>query len=117
MIVLACGGRGYSNRRYVFKILDQIHERVGITLLVHGGARGADTLAGEWAESRGVPVQVFPADWERHGYRAGAARNAKMLREAKPRLCVAFAGGRGTADMVCRCQAAKVAVFPSWRYE
>ena len=117
MIVLVTGGRGYSNRQYVFYILDQIHQRSKITLLVHGGARGADTLAGEWAESRGVPVQAFMADWERYGYRAGPVRNARMLREAQPRLCVAFAGGRGTADMVYRCQAAKVAVFPSWRYE
>ena len=117
MIVLVTGGRRYSNRLYVFKILDKIHDRVGITLLVHGGASGADSLAGEWAESRGVPVRVFAADWDRYGYRSGPVRNAQMLREAKPRLCVAFRGGRGTADMVCRCQAAKVAVFRSWKFE
>ena len=78
--------------------------------LIHGAARGADSLAGEWASTRAVPVKIFPADWQTHGRSAGHIRNAQMLREGKPDLVVAFPGGRGTADMVAKANAAGITV-------
>lgn len=47
-------------------------------LVVHGGARGADTCAGIAARLELIPVEVFPADWQRLGRRAGFVRNAQM---------------------------------------
>lgn len=49
-----------------------------ITEVVSGTARGAD-LAGEaWAEMEGLPVERFPADWDKEGKSAGFKRNRKM---------------------------------------
>ena len=47
--------------------------------LVHGGARGADGLAGRLAEELGWTVEVHPAEWSKLGKGAGMARNAKMV--------------------------------------
>ncbi|NCC29005.1 MAG: DUF2493 domain-containing protein, partial [Gammaproteobacteria bacterium] len=41
------------------------------TTVICGMARGVDTFGREWAEARGIPVERFPADWDRHGKRAG----------------------------------------------
>lgn len=103
MIVLVTGGRDYKNRKRVFEVLDKIHEELPITLLVHGAAKGADTLADAWAKSRGIKVRSFEVtkeDWDLHGRAAGPIRNTVMLKESKPDLVVAFPGGRGTAHMV-----------------
>lgn len=108
--ILVCGGRDYANRARLFAVLDQYRAAVKIEAIVHGAARGADSLADEWATSRGVPVQRFPANWDVYGNAAGPLRNARMLREAEPHLVVAFAGGRGTADMVRRARSAGVRV-------
>jgi len=35
--------------------------------VVSGGARGIDTLGEIWAQSQGIPVTRFPADWARYG--------------------------------------------------
>lgn len=110
MRVLVCGGRDYSDRQTVFDYLDGLHLLHTITLLIHGGARGADWLAGQWGQDRSVPVTVFAADWFNHGKAAGPLRNAKMLAEGKPDLVVAFPGGRGTTDMVRKANAAGVRV-------
>jgi hypothetical protein len=107
MRVLVTGGRGFSNRTLLFATLDRLHASHAFTALVHGGASGADRLAGEWAASRGIPVKVHPADWQKYGRAAGPVRNQRMIAE-KPDMVVAFPGGRGTADMVRRARQAGI---------
>lgn len=103
-IVLVCGGRHYSDRRCVYRILDQIHEIERITLIVQGFATGADRLAHYWALDRGVAstgtkYQITPDMWREQGRAAGFIRNRAMWVEQRPHLCVAFPGGPGTASM------------------
>lgn len=80
------------------------------SVVIHGGARGADSLAGEVATKAGVPVEVYPAQWEKHGRRAGPIRNQQMLDEGRPDVVLAMPGGVGTADMVRRAKAAGLRV-------
>jgi hypothetical protein len=110
MRVLVCGGRDFQNSAFVFKTLDNIHNETPITEVMQGGAKGADTLARDWARSKnGIKRWVCNADWEKHGKAAGPIRNARML-EWEPDLVVAFPGGRGTANMVQQARAAGVEV-------
>lgn len=97
--VLVCGGRNYTDRERLFGVLDRCHAAEGIGQVIHGGAEGADTLAAQWAESRGIPATEFPADWGRHGRAAGPIRNRVMVHNGHPTLVIVFPGGRGTADM------------------
>ena len=110
MRVLVTGGRDFSDRELLFEALDRLHAAHGFTALIHGDANGADRLSGEWATSRGISVEVHPADWKKHGRAAGPIRNQKMLEE-QPELVVAFPGGKGTADMVKKARQAGVEVF------
>lgn len=101
MRVLVCGGRDYYWRDLLYWVMDRLHTQHRFTLVIHGDADGADTLAKEWAIERGIPHQPFPADWST-SRSAGPLRNAQMLREGRPELVVAFPGGKGTQDMVGR---------------
>jgi hypothetical protein len=100
--VLVCGGRDFANASRLDDVLSALHTdtRGPIAVLIHGAARGADTLAGEWAERQRIRVEAYPADWEAEGRAAGPIRNKRMLDEGKPDLVIAFPGGRGTANMV-----------------
>lgn len=108
--VLVTGGRTYSDANRVYEVLDTIHAELGITVLIHGAANGADALARAWAESHDIPWIGCHADWRTHGKSAGPIRNAGMLADHKPDLVVAFKGNRGTADMVRQARAAGVEV-------
>jgi hypothetical protein len=108
MRVLVCGGRDYSDRAALAHTLGELHRTRGITLVIAGGARGADTLAEEWAKSQAIPCDVYQADWDGLGRKAGPIRNQRMLDEGPPTLVVAFPGGRGTADMVRRAREAGI---------
>lgn len=110
MKVLVCGGRDFNDRELLFKTLDRLHRANPITLVIHGGARGADALGDQWADAEFVECKAFQADWDTHGKAAGPIRNSQMLQE-KPDLVVACPGGPGTADMVRKARAAGVAVL------
>lgn len=103
--VLVCGGRDYDNRERLYVILDKVRKAATLAgksfTLVHGGARGADSLSHEWAASRQISdVRVHEADWQTHGRSAGPIRNIKMLTNESPHVIVAFEGGNGTAHMM-----------------
>jgi hypothetical protein len=100
MRVLVCGGRDYEVEALLTKRLDKLHDVYHVSVLIEGDARGADQLAGKWAESRNITHLVFPADWKRYRAAAGPIRNKQKLEEGKPDLVVAFPGDKGTANMV-----------------
>jgi hypothetical protein len=111
--VLVCGGRFYADFEFVGRTLTQVHQALGITLLIHGGASGVDSLANAWAEAQGIPVKVFPVDWENGGLATVPARNMLMLKDGQPEHVVAFPGGPGTLDLLTRVRAANLPIWSS----
>lgn len=107
--LLVCGGRDYADRKRLFSVLDALQPYP--TVVIHGAARGADSLAGEWARVRDIAERPFPADWKTHGKGAGFIRNRQMLIEGQPTFVVAFPGGRGTGNMIKLAKAAGVPVM------
>lgn len=110
MRLLVCGGRDFSDYSMVERLLDEVHAKTPLTCLIHGAARGADSLASFWARTRGIARLAFPALWEEEGRAAGPLRNARMIREGYPDAVFAFPGGPGTADMVARARRAGLPV-------
>lgn len=103
--VIIAGGRDYQFTEADIAKLDAI----SIREVVSGGASGADQCGEQWAESRGIPVERFPADWETHGRAAGPIRNRKMAEYAD--AVVLFPGGRGTASMQKEAEKAGLVVY------
>jgi predicted Rossmann-fold nucleotide-binding protein len=109
--VLVCGGRDYHDQDALYVALDRLHAEHHFAVVIAGGARGADSLAAQWAEHRGIPTEVYMAEWERLGRKAGPIRNQRMLDEGKPDLVIAFPGGHGTAGMMALARKAGVRVI------
>ncbi|MFC5509336.1 hypothetical protein [Bosea massiliensis] len=119
---IICGGRSYGvmprnyeaddytrlqklalrERERLSQILREAGPRLGVTKMVMGDQTGADSLAARWCEGNGMSFQVYPAEWEKLGTRAGPVRNLQMIKEEDPMptICIAFPGSRGTRDMV-----------------
>jgi len=135
MRLLVCGSRAWSDEAAVRReLVVLLWKTAAPDVVIHGAAKGADTLAAFWAvmlssaDGKGVIVLPFPADWERNGRSAGPRRNARMLAEGKPDRGLAFGalyretnirgGGprgtgwprTGTGDMVRRMLAAGLPV-------
>ena len=108
-----CGDRNWSDRAYLYDCLDDLRDNCDTPLvIIHGCARGADTMAGDWAKANGLMVLEYPALWSQHGRAAGPIRNRQMLDEGKPELVLAFheniRESKGTRDMVRQASKAGV---------
>lgn len=115
--VVVTGGRDYDDRAMVSMCLNRLLDN-GMNALIHGACRtGADQLAEDWFQKHSDKVGIgrFPADWRMYGKMAGPIRNQKILNECKDiNLVLAFPGGRGTADMRARAEAAGIPVVRPW---
>lgn len=98
MRVLVCGSRSWRLPNVIEKRLRELPANAEI---LHGGARGADTLAAAIALDLGFFVEEYAADWKRYGKRAGMIRNVEML-DSWPDLVLAFWDGSsmGTAHVI-----------------
>lgn len=79
--VLVCGSRTYTNGDLIRAHLSELRDAYGDgrVRVIHGAAEGADSLAQAAAEALNLRVKSFPADWSKHGKRAGYLRNLQML--------------------------------------
>lgn len=106
--LLVVGSRSITDYGFVRERLDHLigpirgkyHFQV-----VSGGANGVDKLAEQYAEENGFDMHVMPAEWNKHGRRAGFIRNDGMHRYISGfthRGCVAFWDGKSKGTLHSR---------------
>lgn len=98
--ILVTGSRGWLDGQAIFLALDRQYDLAGgpggdgLTV-VHGGAIGADRLAGNWVMLRrqagfiNVREEIHRPDWNFYGKKAGFLRNLHMV-ELGADVCLAF---------------------------
>lgn len=111
MRVMVCGDRNWTDRQ---TILNRLAKLPKDTIIIEGGARGADILALSCAKELGLDVAHYPAKWRLYGKAAGPIRNELMLEEGNPDLVIAFhndlPSSKGTSNMVGLANRAGVSV-------
>lgn len=119
--VIVTGSRSWVDRAAIVNGLCWLVDTASVDEpleLHHGAARGADTLAAAtwqrwheaWPELFAAPVP-HPADWAKHGRRAGPSRNSELVAvRPKPLACATFAlpGSIGTPDCAKKARAAGI---------
>ena len=103
MIKLAViGGRDFNNKALLTKTLDEIRDKISV--VVSGGAKGADKMGEDWATENNIPTKIFYPDWKKWGPSAGPRRNELIINECDE--CIAFWDGKskGTAHSIELCK-------------
>ena len=115
MKTIIAGCRDYNDNLALRKRLDYyVEHNSPITEVVSGGAAGVDTI-GEWyALLNGIPIKKFPADWNKHGKKAGPIRNRQMAEYADVLLAVWDGKSRGTKNIIDEMNKLKKPVFVVW---
>lgn len=116
MRILICGDRDWDNRwaikRRVLNLMAKHDLKPSDLVIIEGGAMGADRQAREVAESLGIAVMEFPANWNFYHKPAGPIRNAWMLRWGMPDEVWAFhpyiENSKGTKNMVEQAKKGKI---------
>jgi hypothetical protein len=103
MKVIIAGSRSITN----YALLRETIERSGyhITEVVSGTARGVDRMGERWAAEHNIPVKKFPADWSKHGKKAGFIRNQEMVNYADALVGIWDGQSNGMRDTMRRADA------------
>jgi hypothetical protein len=94
--VAVIGGRDFND----YEKLKQTLEIFPITIIVSGGARGADQLSERYAKEKGIPTEIYLPEWDLFGKKAGFMRNTTIIENSE--LVVAFwdSKSKGTRDSI-----------------
>lgn len=120
------GSRSFDNYGYMQWKLDFLRieaNKIGIhwnwkdVEIVSGGARGADSLAEEYADRHLLGLKIFTADWDDYGKSAGYKRNKEIVDYAD--IIIAFWNGesKGTKHTIDLANKAgkPCFVFTDWK--
>jgi hypothetical protein len=109
MRTIIAGSRGITDTNILLAALAEIDWEP--TVVLCGMAKGADTLGKLWAESLGIPVEEYPADWETYGKAAGFIRNKEMADKAEALIALWDGQSKGTRHMINLAKERKLVVF------
>lgn len=100
MKVIIAGGRHFNDWELLKSKCDFYLKNQKNIVVISGGAKGADALGERYASENRFPVEVFSADWKKHGSYAGPIRNNEMALAAD--CLIAFWNGKspGTKNMI-----------------
>lgn len=109
MKIIIAGSRGIAD----FSIVLEAIEKSGfdISEVVSGGAAGVDRLGERFSKTDGLPLKVFPADWDKYGKSAGYIRNEQMADYADGLIAVWDGVSRGTKHMIDSALKRKMPVY------
>ena len=87
------GSRGFNDYALLKKELDKLK----ITKIISGGAKGADTLALRYAKENKIPIIEFKPEYEKYGIKAPLVRNKTIIEKSEAVITFWDGKSRGTA--------------------
>lgn len=108
--VIIAGGRDFAvnpaereDNNLLYSTMDNLLRnkiRSHRIVIICGMAKGADLAGARYAKDRNFHIRYFPAEWDKHGKKAGVLRNDEMAQNAD--ALVAFWDGQssGTKNMI-----------------
>jgi hypothetical protein len=116
MRIIVTGCRNWACDDLAAAIVGRLVGRYGRDglVIVHGGASGVDSAFHNASVFANVAREVYPADWQNQGKRAGPIRNGVMVAKGAD-LCIAvhkfLMNSKGTRDCCNQAIAAGIPTF------
>lgn len=108
--VLVSGSREWKDDQTVKQLLvaamDHFESDPKDIVLVHGAARGLDSIAASVGKELGFSIEDHPADWKKYGRSAGHIRNQEMV-DLGADIFLAFPLGESRGTRSCMERAKK----------
>jgi hypothetical protein len=82
-------------------------DKFDITHVVSGGAKGADTIAEQWAYQKEIETTVHYPNWSKHGKAAGFIRNKAIIDDCEQVIAFWDGHSKGTENSINIARASK----------
>jgi hypothetical protein len=74
-------------------------------------APGVDRLGLQWAKDCDIPIEEYPAEWDRLKEAAGTIRNVRMAEKAEALIAIWDGNSPGTKHMITIAKHKKLKVY------
>lgn len=101
MKLAVIGSRGFVDEKLLNETLSSYEN---ITMIVSGGAKGADKLGENWAKKNNIETLIFLPDWDNHGNAAGFIRNQDIIKNCDEAIAFWDGESRGTKSSIDLCK-------------
>lgn len=101
--LIIAGGRDFKDKQRLYQETDEFidtFDKYKQTEIVSGMARGADSIAIEYAKDKKLDLHEMPADWDGLGNSAGYRRNEEMADYADALIAFWDGKSKGTKHMI-----------------
>ena len=99
--IAVIGGRNFTDKFFLFGVLNHYYNRYGVDWVFSGGADGADTYAREWAKYKQVRgFTEFYAQWNAYGKSAGYMRNSMIVEASQTVIAFPCQESKGTLHSI-----------------
>lgn len=107
MKIAVVGSRDFANS----ELLELTLNKYVFDKLVSGGAKGADTLAEQYAKDKKIETEIYLPDYKKYGKKATIIRNKDIVKNAD--FIIAFWNGvsSGTKMTINECHKQKKQVL------
>ena len=100
MRVIVAGSRHCDDYAFVSNWLTVLLGHHGSLTIISGGANGVDEMGERWAKTKGLDLEIYRAEWDKHGKAAGPIRNRAMAENADMLIAFPASDSRGTKNMI-----------------
>ena len=100
MKIAVIGSRTFND----YELVKETLSTFTISLLVSGGAKGADSLGERYANENNIETLIFKPDWKKHGPAAGPLRNTDIVNNADTIIAFWDGESRGTKDSITKAE-------------
>lgn len=103
--LFVCGSRGVTDKAFIYESMASFITELCLAagesiVIIHGGARGVDSIAGNYARDFGYTEEVYLPNWDTHGRKAGFLRNATMAEACDACLAIHDGVSKGTLNSI-----------------
>ena len=98
------GSRDFEDYDLLCAEVEKIKQTQAIELIVSGGAKGADTLAKQYAAMNHIPLMEFKPDYKQFGHNAPVQRNALIVENSDWVLAFVAPTSKGTWDTIQKAE-------------
>lgn len=102
MKIAIVGSRNFTNYEFAKRFLLEFIQQEDV--IISGGAKGADTIAEQFADELGNEKIIYKPDWDKYGKSAGMIRNGKIVEDCDYVIAFWDNKSRGTADTIRKAQ-------------
>ena len=96
------GSRGFNDYSLLQNTIKSLS--IDISTIISGGAKGADSLAKQYAIENELELIEFIPDWNKYGLKAGMLRNTDIINEADCVIAFWDSKSIGTKDSIIKAK-------------